>query len=139
MSTPDPNPYQPYQAPPPYVPYPPYGYAPYRFPPPRPTNGMAIAAMVCGIVGVCSIVGVLGIIFGMVAKRQIRESGDGGDGMATAGIVLGWIGVAATLFWIAYYVFAVAMIGAAVNEIEDWPTSYPPDDPSWIIGLAAGF
>lgn len=140
MSTPDPAaqpPQYPQQppVPPPYVPYPPpYGY-PYV--PPRPTNGMAIAAMVCGIVGVCSPLGVLGIIFGMVAKRQIKETGEGGDGMATAGVVCGWIGVAATIVWIAYYIFMFALLGTAVNEIEnsDWPT----DDPTWMFRLMAGF
>jgi hypothetical protein len=139
MSTPDP--YAPQPQPPQQPPPPPYGaYPPYGYPyvPPRPTNGMAIAAMVCGIVGVCSPLGVLGIIFGTVAKRQIRETGEGGDGMATAGIVCGWIGVAATIVWIAYYVVMFAMIGAAFNEIDDWPTHYPTDDPSWMFRLPGG-
>jgi hypothetical protein len=88
---------------------------------------MAIAAMVCGIVGVCSIVGILGIIFGTIAKRQIRETGEGGEGMATAGIVLGWIGAAATVLLIVYYIVMFAFIGTAFNEIEngDWPTMEP--------------
>jgi hypothetical protein len=144
MSTQDPysqQPQPPQQPPPPYVPYPQYGYSPYAFPPPRPTNGLAIAAMICGIVGVCSPVGILGIIFGMIAKRQIRESGDGGEGMATAGIVCGWIGVAATVFWIAYYIFMLTVVGSALNELEDWqtgyPSDYPTDDPSWIFRLPA--
>ena len=136
MSTPDPG----YQAPqsnqqyppPPPPPYPPYGY---QYVPPRPTNGMAIAAMVCGIVGVCSPLGILGVIFGTIAKRQIRETGEGGDGMATAGLVTGWIGIAATVVWIGYYIVMFAFLGAAVEEMGDWPTGYPTDDPTWAIGL----
>ncbi|MDA1358260.1 DUF4190 domain-containing protein [Glycomyces luteolus] len=147
MTTPDPNsqpqgppPYQP-PVPPPYAPYPqppPYGY-PYV--PPRPTNGMAIAAMICGIVGVCSPIGILALIFGNIAKRQIRETGDQGDGMATAGIVLGWIGVAATIFWIAYYIFVFVVVGTAVNELEngDWYSDFPTDDPTWAFRLLGGF
>jgi hypothetical protein len=100
---------------------------------------MAIAAMVCGIVGVCSILGVLGIIFGTIAKRQIRETGEGGDGMATAGIVCGWIGCAATIFWIIYYIFVFSLVGSAVNEFENLPTGYPTDDPTWMIRLLVGF
>lgn len=143
MSTPDPHaqpdPYQPQQPPPPYAPYPqppPYGYP---YPPPRPTNGMAIAAMVVGIVGACNPIGVLGLIFGMIAKRQIRENGEGGDGFATAGIVLGWIGVASVVFWVLYFVVFASLWGFAIHEISqlptDYPTDYPTDDPTWAIGL----
>lgn len=52
-------------------------------PAPAETDGVAIAALVLGIMGV------LGLPFGIWAKRRIRRSGAGGSGMATAGIVLG--------------------------------------------------
>jgi hypothetical protein len=96
------------QAPPPYG-QPPYGapygqqpygqppYAPqpygYGYPPPRRTNGLAIASMVLGIVWLYWIGSVLALVFGYVARKQIRERGDAGGGMAVAGIVLGWVGV----------------------------------------------
>jgi hypothetical protein len=65
---------------------------PYYWSP--PTNGFAIASLVCGIVGM-GIGSVLALVFGYVAKRQIDESHgmQGGRGLAIAGIVLGWIGV----------------------------------------------
>jgi len=71
---------------------------------PTGNNGMAIAALVCGIAGfLCLIPGILGIIFGFVAKGQIRQSNGAqrGDGMATAGIVLGCIWVALTVVLLA--------------------------------------
>lgn len=81
---PDPHyPAGPYQQP---HPYPPYVVV-------RPTNGMAIASMVLGIVWIYWIGSILALIFGYVARAQIRRSGQGGDGMAVAGIVLGWVGV----------------------------------------------
>ena len=51
--------------------------------------------MVLGILWLWWIGSILALVFGYVAKRQIRESmgAQGGGGMATAGIVLGWIGV----------------------------------------------
>jgi hypothetical protein len=101
MSSPsDPDPY-PQQAPthagwPAYPP----GYAP----PPR-TNGLAIASMVLGIVWIYWIGSILALIFGYVAQKQIRERHESGGGMATAGIVLGWVGVGVlTLLVVAAFI-----------------------------------
>ena len=57
------------------------------------TNGMAIASMVLGILWIWWIGSVLALIFGYVALNKIKQTGQGGKGMAMAGIVLGWIGV----------------------------------------------
>jgi hypothetical protein len=61
------------------------------------TNGLAIAAMVLGIVWVYWIGSILALIFGFVARKQIKEHGQKGDGMAIAGIVLGCVGLATLL------------------------------------------
>ncbi len=63
------------------------------------TNGFAIAALVLGIVWVYWIGSILALVFGYVAKSQIERAGgrETGMGMAIAGIVLGWIGVATLL------------------------------------------
>jgi len=60
------------------------------------TNGMAIASLILGILWLWWLGSVLALIFGYVAKGQIDRSGgqESGRGMAIAGIVLGWIGVA---------------------------------------------
>lgn len=90
--------------------YPAYGYPPAPAPP--TTNGLAIAALVCSIVGVAScITAPVGAILGHVARRQIRERGEGGDGMALAGIIIGWVLTALMLLVIALYVvvFIVAV------------------------------
>lgn len=54
------------------------------------TNAFAITSMVLGIVGGS----ILAIIFGHLAKVQIRRTGEHGGGMATAGLVLGYLGTA---------------------------------------------
>jgi hypothetical protein len=54
---------------------------------------MAIASMVLGILWLYWIGSILALVFGYTAKRQIQERGEAGGGMATAGIVLGWVGV----------------------------------------------
>jgi uncharacterized protein DUF4190 len=99
--------------PPPPPPPPPPGYPPAagRPVPTGPNNGMAIAALCCGIAGfLCIIPAILGIIFGFVAKSQIRASGflQRGDGMATAGIVLG-------IVWIVLSVVLIASGGVDFN------------------------
>ena len=63
------------------------------------TSGKSTAALVLGILGlfVCPLIcSVLALIFGYRARGEIDASGGrmGGRGSATAGIVLGWIGVA---------------------------------------------
>jgi hypothetical protein len=70
----------------------PYGYG-YPYVPPQRTNGLAIASMVLGILWLYWIGSILALVFGYIARNQIRERGEAGGGMATAGIVLGWIGV----------------------------------------------
>ena len=69
-----------------------YGYTPYQTS--RSTNGFAVASMVLGIVWLYWIGSILAIIFGFVAYSQIKERNQAGKGMATAGLILGFIGIA---------------------------------------------
>jgi hypothetical protein len=72
---------------------------PYQLPYPitaRRTNGLAVASLVLGIVWLWWLGSLLAIIFGVVALRQIEQSGGTleGRGLAIAGVVLGWAGFA---------------------------------------------
>jgi hypothetical protein len=96
---------------------PPYPYAygyPYQGPPPRATNGLAIAAMVVSIVGIGGLccwgplsvfISPVGAILGHVARHKVKDSGEQGEGMALAGILIGWIGFVLALALIAVYIF----------------------------------
>ncbi|MGA9346880.1 MAG: DUF4190 domain-containing protein [Nocardioidaceae bacterium] len=88
--------------------YPQYGqqYPHPYYAPARTTNGLAIASMVLGILWIYWIGSILALIFGYVARKQIRERNQSGDGMAIAGIVLGWIGVG--VIGLLILVFAIA-------------------------------
>lgn len=57
--------------------------------PPPPVNGLAIAALVLGVL--CFLPGI-GLLLGVVALVQIRRRGERGKGMAVAGIVLSTVG-----------------------------------------------
>jgi hypothetical protein len=125
----DPNaaPYgqQPYPAGPydqnPYGAYPPPGYPQaypggYGQPYPaasRGTNTMAILALVFGI-----LVAPLGLVFGFMARSQIKKTGEDGDGLALAGIIIGGI---FTLLFIAYIVFIIIFFAAIASSV---PTGY---------------
>jgi hypothetical protein len=63
------------------------------------TNALAIASLVFGILWLGWLGSVLALIFGYVAKAEIDRSGgtQEGRGLAIAGIVLGWVGIAGLL------------------------------------------
>jgi Domain of unknown function (DUF4190) len=115
-----PPPYgQPQYAPPQYAPpgYPQPGYPQAGYPPPgygapgyppvyvRPTNTMAILALVMAFVFAPA-----GLILGIVARKQIRETGEDGDGLALAGIIVGGIVTAIFVLFIVFWIIAFAAI-----------------------------
>ncbi|MFC7596110.1 DUF4190 domain-containing protein [Terrabacter sp. GCM10028922] len=67
-------------------------------------NGLAIAALCCGLVGLFPIAAVVAVVLGIVALSQLQRRIQRGRGMAIAGIVLGslWI-----VLWIVFVVAAV--------------------------------
>ena len=67
-------------------------------------NGYAVASLVLGVLWLCWLGSVLAIVFGQVARGQIRQRQQRGDLMALTGIVLGWVGITFLflfLFWLA--------------------------------------
>ncbi|RDD84334.1 DUF4190 domain-containing protein [Streptomyces parvulus] len=76
------------------------------------TNGLAVAGLVCGIVGIVFlsiVLGPLAVVFGSVALRQAGAKG--GGGMAKAAIALGIFDVV---------LFVVLMIVAASSGGFSW-------------------
>lgn len=98
-------------------PYPPTQYVmpvyAYAYPPKPPTNTMAVLSLVFALSGfviwfICSI---LGLVFGIVAKKQLKQSGEGGDGMATAGIVISAILLGLKVVGLLIWLFFVVLWG----------------------------
>lgn len=86
-----------------------------------PTDGLAIASLVCGILAIvtCYLWGLFGIpavICGHLSKKKMTASPTpiAGQGMATAGLVMGYIGIA--LQACVIIVFLVAFVGAASSS-----------------------
>src|ERR1051325_11037592 len=66
----------------------------YYQPGPTRRSGMAVAAMVLGILWIFWIGSILAVIFGHVAMNRIKHDRTlGGRGMAIAGVVLGYVGL----------------------------------------------
>jgi hypothetical protein len=82
---------------------------------PGATPGLAIASMVCGIVGIffCYLAGLLGIpavICGHMALNRISQSPIplGGRGMAIAGLILGYLAILISLGSVIAFVVAIS-------------------------------
>lgn len=84
--------------------------APFTPPPPPPAppdyrphklSGLAVASLVFGITWIFWLGSVLALIFGYLALRQIRRTGDRGAGLAIAGIVLGGVGMVTLVLTLA--------------------------------------
>jgi Domain of unknown function (DUF4190) len=81
--------------------------------------------MVLGIVWIFGVGAVLALIFGLVSRRQIQASNgsQGGGGMATAGIVLGLIGIAAVILWIVAGIAFVHGVNTDFNHCLNNPNA----------------
>jgi uncharacterized membrane protein len=75
------------------------------------TNGLAIASLACGLAQFMfgPLATIPAIVFGHVARNQIKRTGEQGAGLALAGLILGW---AAVLLGI---VLIVVVVGLAVS------------------------
>jgi hypothetical protein len=69
---------------------------------------MAIASLVMGLLWMYWIGSILAICLGYAARREIRNNAGRieGQGMATAGIVLGWIGIGMLALVIALFLYS---------------------------------
>jgi hypothetical protein len=96
----------------------PLGYAGYSTIATQPPSGLAITSMILGIVAIptscmygiglpCAI---LAVIFGHIARAKARRGESGGDGMALAGLICGYIMLALIVIGV---IFIVIMIAAA--------------------------
>ncbi|MFI9153784.1 DUF1707 and DUF4190 domain-containing protein [Streptomyces sp. NPDC053367] len=61
------------------------------------TNEKALGAAVCGglVFFTGGLTGIPAVVLGHAARGEIRRTGEGGDGLALAGLILGWMAVAA--------------------------------------------
>ena len=87
-----------------------------------PTSTLAIVSLVAGIMGFMGmpvIASIVAIMTGYAARKETRSIPPraSGDGMATAGIIMGWIqiglGIVALCCVAVYFIFVIGIIGSA--------------------------
>jgi Domain of unknown function (DUF4190) len=79
------------------------------------TNTLAIVGFILAFV-----VSVAGIIVSALALRQIKQTGEGGHGLALAGVIIGIVGsVGWVVFWIIWIVYIVAL-GSVANGLSGY-------------------
>jgi len=91
----------------------------------KPTNTMAVISLISGILGLTVVPflgSIIALVLGYMARKEIKES-DGaqeGDGIAVAGLVMGWIGVGlgacACIAALALFLFVFSFAGIAFWE-----------------------
>jgi hypothetical protein len=77
-----------------------------------PTSTLALISLISGILGlfIFPLIGsIIALITGPMAKKEIRESRGalGGEGLATAGIVLGWVGIGLAILGMCVVAFFI--------------------------------
>ncbi|GAB4100773.1 DUF4190 domain-containing protein [Sinomonas halotolerans] len=73
--------------------------------PSQRTNGLAIAALISSF-----FISLLGVILGHIALNQIKRTGEGGRGLAIAGLVIGYAGIALGI------IVAITVLGTAASR-----------------------
>lgn len=92
----------------------------YAGSPSRPSNTMALVSLISGIVGLTLlpfIGSVVAVITGFMARKQIAQTGEEGSGLATAGLIMGWIGVVLGILIVILVVVAFGGMLAALSQV----------------------
>ncbi|MFD4992160.1 DUF4190 domain-containing protein [Cellulosimicrobium cellulans] len=95
----------------------------YGAPPYYPKNSLAIWSLVLGIAAFvlsCGFVtGIPAVIVGNAAKRAVAEGQADNDGMATAGIILGWVAIGLSVVGVLVALLFFPAFFAWVGTIPD--------------------
>jgi hypothetical protein len=77
-------------------------------------NVYAVASLVLGLVWLGGIGSILAVVFANIAKNEIAQTNESGYGMATAGQVLGWIGIVVMVIFFG----ALCSVTSEINNFQ---------------------
>lgn len=85
-----------------------YGVDGYGYSAPK-TNTMALVSLIASCSAfVLGITAVVGVVCGHIALSQIKRTGEGGRGMAIAGLIIGYVLTALSVLAIVFFVMIIA-------------------------------
>jgi Domain of unknown function (DUF1707)/Domain of unknown function (DUF4190) len=95
-------------------------------PPPSGTNSLAIASMVLGVAEFFTggLTAIPAVICGHIARRQMKQTAQRGDGLATSGLVLGYMAI---IFWSV--LIAASLVGVAISIAHNGQFPQGPPGP----------
>lgn len=91
------------------------------------TIGIGAVVYICVVPLMClpPLVSLAAVITGHIGKNQIKQTGEGGNGMATTGLITGYIGLALVLLSICI-ISIVAIAGGSIPIFDQifnqWPS-----------------
>src|SRR3954452_21539826 len=80
--------------------------------PPRRTSRMAVWGLVLAVLTLGGVGSVLGIVLGAKARQRVRQSGEGGAGLAMAAII---VGVLTLIVAVAYWIVIAQHLGGSTG------------------------
>ena len=82
-------------------------------------NWMAMAALACGIGEFLTLglTAIPAIVLGHSARRQMRRTGERGNGMALAGLILGWAGIGLIIVIVAGLIAVTSASGHNIDSV----------------------
>ena len=98
-----------------------------------PNSNLAVVSLVSGILGLTLfpfVGGIVALITGYMARKDIQESEGavGGDGLATAGIIMGWISVGLMVVGFlcagCVLIFSLSIFGIIAQEYSFLPPTF---------------
>src|SRR5580693_738637 len=95
-------------------------------PPASATNSMAIASMVLGVAEffTAGLTAIPAVVCGHIARRQMKLTSQRGDGLATSGLVLGYMAI---IFW--SLLIAASLVGVAISIAHNGQIYQGPPGP----------
>ena len=101
---------------------PPMGTPPvgYQTPGPSRPQGLAIGALVCGILSLVLFcawfisvpLGIVAIILGVVGRGKAQRGEAGGEGLAKTGMILGVVGTILSIVWVILILTGASFLGS---------------------------
>ncbi len=117
---------------------PPVGYQPG----PNKPQGLAIGALVCGILSLVLFcmwfisvpLGIAAIILGILGRGKAQRGEAGGEGLAKTGMILGVVGTILAIVWVILIFTGASFLGSwaekKAKEMEQQSQQQPVEDSS---------